>query len=60
MSARAQQAPPMVLAHYYPWWDSVRPTFPLKPSRGWYVNQTPPNNTPAPPTVYPIVISCRY
>jgi hypothetical protein len=52
MSAHAQQAPPMVLAHYYPWWDSVRPRFPLKPSRGWYINQTPPYNTPAPPTVF--------
>lgn len=52
-AAQAQQTPPVVLAHYYTWWDALnKPGFPLKPSRGWYINQTPPYQTPVPSTIF--------
>jgi hypothetical protein len=43
---------PSVFAHYYTWWGGEQKSFPLMPSIGWYVNQTPPINTLRPPSIF--------
>lgn len=43
---------PKVFAHYYTWWGGEQKSFPLTPSIGWYVNQTPPTNRLRPALIY--------